>query len=105
MPQGPIPVKNVAPSYGLTDVHATAVIKSTPGVLATVIVVAPGTGGALTFNNCATTGAAATANEIITIAYGSLSVGQVITLNFPCNVGIVLSAVTSGGGIFSITYS
>lgn len=104
MPQGPIPVKVAGPSYGSTDVHATGVLKATPGVLVSVIVVTAGSAGSLTFNNCATTGDAATANEIITIAFGSLTVGQVITLNFPCNVGIVLSAITTGG-VFSVTFN
>lgn len=104
MPQGPIAVKVASPTYGLTNVAAAATIKALPGVIATIIVVVAGSGGALTVNNCATTGTATTANEILTIAFGSLTVGQIINLNFPCSVGITVSAVTTGGQ-FSISYS
>ncbi len=104
MPQGPILVKAVAPSYGLTDVTAAAVIKALPGVLAQVIINTAGTAGSLTFNNTTTTGGATTANQIITIAFGSLTVGEVLNLNFPCSAGIVLSAIPTGG-VISIAYS
>ena len=76
MPQGPIVVKNYVPTSGLTDVHAAAAIKATNGVLATVIVNVAGSGGSLTFNNCATTGAASTANQIITIAFDRLQLDK-----------------------------
>ena len=80
------------------NVGAAAVIKATPGRVARLIVIAPGTtSGALTLNDCATTGAATTANEIYTIGYAGLSVGQIIDLDFPCQVGIVVSAVPGGG--------
>ena len=88
---------------------AAAVIKATPGRLAKIIIVAPGTtSGAFTFNDCATTGAAAAANEIFTIAYNATAnvAGAVITLDWPCLVGIVLSAVPGGGSpIINISYS
>ena len=80
------------------NVGAAAVIKAAPGRVARLIIIAPGTtSGALTFNDCATTGAATTANEIYTIGYAGLSVGQIIDLDFPCQVGIVVSAVPGGG--------
>ena len=104
MPQGPIAVKVSAPSFGLTDVTAAAALKAHPGVLATVIVVVAGSGGSLTFNNCTTTGGATAGNTIFTAANSALSVGQILNFNFPCNVGITLSAITTGGKV-SIAYS
>lgn len=87
------------------DVTAAAVIKASPGRLAKIMIVAPGTGGVLTINDCASVGAAATANEILTIAFGSLTVGQVIEFDWPCAVGIVVSAVPSGGSQISVSYT
>lgn len=79
------------------------VVKATPGRLIKVLVVIPGSAGSLTLNDCATTGAAAATNEILTIAFGSLSIGQVISLDWPCSVGIVVSAVTTTSQ-FSISF-
>lgn len=105
MPQGPIFVKVAPPSTGKTHVTAAAALKATPGVLAKVIVNAVGSGGALTFNDCAAIGDAAAGNQIITIPQADLTVGQVIDLNWPCATGITLSAVPSGGGIVAISFS
>lgn len=88
------------------NVTAAAVIKATPGRLCKIVVNGVvGTGGALTFNDCATTAAAAAANQIYTAA-GTVAVGTVITLDWPCLVGIVCSAVPTGGTpVFSVSYS
>jgi len=88
------------------NVTAAKVIKAAPGRLARISVIAPGTtSGALTINDCLTTGAATTSNEVFTIAYGSMSVGQVIALDWPFQVGIVVSAVPGGGSPqYSISY-
>lgn len=86
------------------NVTAAAVIKGVSGVLVRILVNAPGTAGNLTVNDVATTGGAAAANQILTIAFGSLTVGQVIALEWPCGTGIVVSAVTTGGA-FAISYS
>jgi hypothetical protein len=45
------------------------------------------------------------ANEIVTIAFGSLTVGESIPLEWPCGNGILVSAVPTGGSQFSISYS
>lgn len=84
---------------------AAGVIKATPGRLAKIVIVAGGTSsGAFTFNDCATTGAAAAANEIFTVAEGA-AVGTVYSLDWPCLVGIVLSAVPgSGSPICSVSF-
>jgi hypothetical protein len=76
---------------------AANVIKATPGRLRKVVINGVvGTGGALTFNDCATTGAAAAANAIMSLP-GTIAVGTIINVDWPCKVGIVLSAVPTGG--------
>ena len=79
------------------NVTAAAVIKATAGRCVRIVVIAPGSAGSLTLNDCATTGAATTANEIYTIGYAALSAGQVINLDWPCATGVVVSAVPSAG--------
>lgn len=79
---------------------AAAVIKPTPGRLACLIIMAPGsTGGAFTLNDCATTGAAAAGNQIFSLAYNSALnvVNAIFVFDWPCLVGLVLSAVPTGG--------
>jgi len=94
------------PAYNLT---AATVVKATSGRLCKIIVVNPGTtGGGFTFNDCATTGAAAASNEIFTIAYNATAdvSGLVVTLDWPCLTGIVLSAVPTGGTpIISVSFA
>lgn len=90
------------PTY---DITAASVIKATPGRLCTFIPVAVGsTSGAWTFNDCATTGAAAASNEIASIAYTALTAGIPIQFNWPCLTGIVLSAVPGGSPVASISF-
>lgn len=104
-PSGPA---QVAPGGTQSALNLTAaqVVKATPGRLIKLLVVAPGSAGSLTVNDCATTGAAAATNEILTIAFGSLSIGQVIALDWPCSVGIVVSLVPSAGSPqFSISFN
>ena len=82
------------------NVTAAAVIKATPGRVARIIVLNAGTtSGAFTFNNCATTGAATTANQVFTIAYNAAAnvAGAIFSLDMPCSAGIVCSAVPGGG--------
>lgn len=92
-------------SYNLT---AAVAIKATAGRLRKIVVQAPGsTGGAFTFNDCATTGAAAAGNQIWTIPYnGAANVaGAIFELNWPCATGITLSAVPTGGSpIVAVSY-
>lgn len=97
---------------GKTPVYnlgAAAVIKASPGRLAKIVVIAPGsTGGAFTFNDCITTGAAAAGNEIWSIPYNGAAnlAGAAFTLDWPCLTGIVLSAVPTGGTpLLAVSYS
>lgn len=101
---GPAQVGLTLPGGGSAglNITAAAVIKATPGILYRINVVAPGTVGSLVINDCATTGAATAANTIISIPFGSLPV--TIPLGWPCAVGIVVSAVTTGGQ-FTISFS
>jgi hypothetical protein len=90
------------------DQAAAAVIKAAPGRVAKVIIVAPGSGsGAFTLNDCLTTGAAAAANEVWTLAYNATAnvAGAVIDIDWPFLVGIVLSAVPGAGSpIINLSY-
>jgi hypothetical protein len=85
------------------NVTAAAVIKAGAGRLAKVIIVVVGSAGSLTLNDCATTGAAAAGNQIITVPFGSLTVGQVLALDVPITTGLVISAIPTGGQV-TITY-
>ncbi len=110
MPQGPIQVadSNLGTRTAL-NLTAAAVIKASPGRLVNVTIIAPGTtGGAFTFNDCATLAAATAANEIATIPFGATNnfAGSTITINKPCTKGIVLSAVpTTASPVIAVTYT
>jgi hypothetical protein len=89
------------------NLTAASVIKAAPGRIAKLIIVSGGTAsdGAFTLNDCATIGAATAANEIISIAAGETA-GTIIDLQWPCEVGIVLSAVPSAGSpILAMSFS
>lgn len=101
---GPVQVGLTLPggSSASLNVTAAAVVKATAGLLMRINVVAVGSAGTLTINDCATTGAATTANAIISIPFGSLPV--TIPLGWPCATGIVVSAVPTGGQV-TISFS
>lgn len=87
------------------NITAATVVKNLPGQIYRIIVNTVGTAGSLTINdNNATGGTNNAANTILTIPFGSLTLGQVITLECDTNVGITVSAVTTGG-VFAVTYS
>ncbi len=88
------------------NVTAASVIKATPGRVVRITVLGVvGTAGALTVNDCATVATATAANEIFTLAFGSATPGTIITLDFPCQTGIVISAVPTGGTpLFAVSY-
>lgn len=119
MPQNPVfQGKNPAGAYGpfLLDtagdlsvgtgvssklnITAAAVVKVGAGRVGTIINSA-GVAG-FQINDCATTGAAAAGNVIMIIS--TTTVGQVIKVDFPFTVGLVVSAVGSSG-ILSISYT
>jgi hypothetical protein len=90
------------------NVTAATVIKASPGRLIRLVILTPGTtSGAWTFNDTTTVGGAAAANAIFSMAFGSTAnvAGAVIYLDFPCQNGIVLSAVPGGGSpVAAISY-
>lgn len=83
---------------------AAAVIKATPGRVAKLVVITAGSGGNFTLNDCATTGAAATSNEIFTCA-GTTTAGTTFAIDWPCLTGIVLSAIGTSTGVCAISYT
>jgi hypothetical protein len=85
------------------NVAAAAVIKAGPGRLAKVVVLTVPSAGNLTLNDVLTTGGAAIGNEILSIAFGSLTAGQVISLDWPCATGIVVSSVGTAG-VYAVSY-
>lgn len=91
------------------NMTAANVIKAAPGRVSKLIVIAPGsTSGGWTLNDCASVGAAAASNQIWLQAYnGAANVeGEVIDLDWPCAVGIVLSTVPGAGSpILAISYT
>jgi len=74
------------------------VVKATPGVLAKLIVLVAGNATG-TANDCATTGAVGTSNEIFVIPE---TVG-IYDLNWPCLVGIVITPGT--GQTVSVSFA
>lgn len=82
------------------NVTAAAVIKTGAGRVAHIVNNA-GVAG-FTINDCATTGAAAAANAIMVIT--TTTVGQVISLDFPFSVGLVVSVV-GASGVLAISYT
>jgi hypothetical protein len=89
------------------NVTAASVIKASPGRVAKLVIVAPGSGsGSFTLNDCLTTGTAAASNEVFTIGYAAAAAGAVYNLDFPFQVGIVLSAVPGAGSpVVAISYT
>jgi uncharacterized membrane protein len=84
------------------NLTAAAVIKASPGRLARIVIINAGTtGGGFVINNATTTtgGAITAANQVLNLPYNATNcyAGSVINLDIPCNSGIVLSAVPTGG--------
>ena len=90
-------------SSALLNITAAQVVKAAPAILIRIIPVIVGT-GTLTLNDCATTGAVATANQIAAIPAASMTAGVPIVLEWPCETGIVISTITAGGQ-FSVSFS
>lgn len=105
--QNPIPVTpfrqgGISPKYNVT---AATVVKLTPGTLYRIVVqVAPTAGNLVVNDNAATGGSNTIANQILTVAFGSLAAGQVIEVQWPCLTGITISSVGTGG-VFAVAYS
>lgn len=100
MPQGPIPVQQVPSLTGTKSnlyISTPTAVKSAPGYIARVVVLVAGSATG-TVNDCLTSGAAVTANEIAVIPE---TVGPVV-LEFPCLTGIFITPGT--GQVVSVSY-
>jgi len=102
MPQNPIIAAVVTQSKKVT---AAEVVKAVGGTLVSIIVDNPGSGGALTLNDVATVGGAGSGNQILSVPFGNLTAGQVMTIFYPAKTGIVVSAVPSGGGAVKVSFA
>jgi hypothetical protein len=98
---GPVtqPLGNPGGLYAALNVTTAQALSTSQSILCAILIVAPGSAGSLTINDCATTGAASAANTIFTALYTSLTVGQVIVLNWPCGTGLTVSAIPTAGQI------
>lgn len=104
-PNGPAQVAPGGTSSAL-NLTAAQVVKAAPGRLCKILITGTiGTGGSYTFNDTTTTGAAAAANQILTLV-GTTAVGTIISLDWPCASGIVCSAFATGGApVVSISFN
>jgi hypothetical protein len=83
-------------SIGKSNITTPIVIKASSGRLVKIVVNTVATGGVLSAHDCATTGAAAAANQIIGIGAAWPAAGTVIPLDWPCAAGIVVDPGTGG---------
>lgn len=105
--QGGLIVSDLSGTGTALNMIAAAVVKATPGKAIKAIVIAGGTAanGNFVLNDCATVGAAAAANVILSIPSGTTA-GTIYSLDVPCATGIVLSAVPSlGSPILAVVYA
>lgn len=87
-------------SLNKLNVTGTTVIKAAAGRICKInIMVVPSV--TVTVNDCATTGAVATANQVCAIPVASAPAGTLISLDFPCLTGIVL---VLGTGTASVSF-
>lgn len=95
MPQYPIPTTNVPVSGRRLNITAATVLKVGPGRVLKIQVLVAGAAG--TVNDCATTGAAAAANELAAIP----AVVGAVDLNVAFQTGLV---VVPGAGQTLVAY-
>lgn len=88
----------------LLNISAPSVVKAAGGNIVIITISGAPTAGFLTINDCATTGAATAANQIVSIPFGSLT-QAVINMNwFLTFNGITVSAIPTGTTI-AISYA
>src|ERR1700727_959011 len=110
MPQYPqrVQILGIGGFQSKINVAAAAVIKAVLGTIFSIATNNAGSSGNLIVNDCATTGAASAANQILTLTTAQLtSLMQKrasLRLNFPCLNGITVSSMPTGGQ-FSIAFS
>ena len=92
--------------YSKLHVTTAQVIKAGPARLVKVLVISPGSGtGSFVFNDCATLADATTANMSMRPVRVADCRPDHYARYFPCNVGLVLSAVPGGTPQLSVAYS
>jgi hypothetical protein len=103
---GPVPFSPGLPSGVSAAINLTGpqIVKAAPGVCVSILVVTPGTAGAITLNDTTSVGGAAATNEIFSAPFSALTAGQSVKLNWPCSTGIVVSAAPTGGQ-FSLAFA
>lgn len=79
------------------NITAAKVVKTGAGRCVRLIIINAGSAGSWTLNDCATTGAAAAANELFTVAQANAAAGSVFTIDAPVSTGLTVSAVATGG--------
>ena len=106
MPQGPIKVSVTQPGGNKSslNISAAAVVKATNGIVFRITTSTAGSAGDLVLNDVATVAGAAATNQIVSIPFGSLAAGSVVTLEWPCATGITISAVPTGW-VGAVSYS
>ena len=106
MPQGPIKVSVTQPGGNKSslNISAAAVVKATNGIVFRITTSTAGSAGDLVLNDVATVAGAAATNQIVSIPFGSLAAGSVVTLKWPCATGITISAVPTGW-VGAVSYS
>src|SRR5271157_4930152 len=76
-------------------------VKATPGRIFRLVVTTAGTAGTFAVNDAASTAAVAASNLVFSIL-NTTAAGTVITLEFPCANGIVVTVPTTG--VVSVSY-
>ena len=74
-------------------------VKATAGSIVTITITGTASAGSLTINDCATTGAAAAANQVVSIPSTSLTSPVLFLGGFVTTTGIVISAVPTGATV------
>lgn len=102
MPQNPLGPRPGGSQSSL-NVNTTRVIKASAGTVFRVVVQTPATAGTFGIYDAATTGAIAASNSIYQVSASWPAAGTVLTLEFPCQNGIVVQPGT--GGAVSVSFS
>jgi hypothetical protein len=80
------------------NISGPTVIKAAAGYTTMVVVSGVGSVNPLTINDCATTGAASAANQVMSIPFGAFTgtASVILPLGFVFTTGITISAVPTG---------
>ncbi len=100
-----IPVISTGGTKSALNLTSPAIIKASPGRLCKLSVIDGGSiNGVFSINDCATIDAADETNRVFVLSFGARA-GTIVCLDWPMQVGIVLSAVPDGTPIIAVSYS